>query len=53
MRKSVLIMHGGTETEIMSPERSRQARQADWQFDLICTNGGVDEGGHEEVAEEE
>lgn len=53
MRKSVLIMHGGTEREIMRPDRSRQAGWADWQFDLICTNGRLDGEGREEEEEEE
>lgn len=51
MRKSVLIMHGGTESEIMRPDRSRQAGWADWQFDLICTNGGLYGEGREEEEE--
>ncbi len=52
MRKSVLIMHGGTEREIMSPDQSRRAGRADGQFDLICTNGELDEDRREEEEEE-
>lgn len=51
MRKSVLIMHGGAEREIMSLDRSKQAGRADWQFDLISTNGGLDEEKREEEEE--
>lgn len=48
MRKSVLIMHGEAEREITSLDRSKQAGRADWQFDLISTNGGLDEEKREE-----
>lgn len=42
MRK-VLIMHGRTKREIMSLDRSRHAHHVDWQFYLICANGGLNE----------
>lgn len=53
MRKSVLIMHGGTESVIARPDRSGQADRSDWQADLICTNRGLDEEGKEEEDEED
>lgn len=52
MRKSELIMHDGTESEIVSPERSRQADLADWQFDQICVNQRLDVDRREEEEEE-